>query len=425
MAQANTACAGKIVRLWPRRNDESAGESGEGMALGALISAYQEDDQGVLRALFPLAGRTLLEYQARCAAAAGAAPIVVLVERVPVALNEAFERLRAEGLTVVPVSDGNEAASRFEAGTLILQIADGLAPDFALCARLAEHAEPAVALIPDDEAHQAYERVDATSRWAGLSLVDSQTLASTAAMLGDWDLQSTLLRRIVQAGARRVAAGEAGNSILLAQSPDDLAGFERRLLIGSRVARNDWASRYALPLVEEFATERLMESRIRPAWLVAGALVLTLAAAFGFTRGWLWPSIGLLVLSTPFDLIAERLAALRMRPLAPSLWTRRLLWPAAGLALLALGWWNTNHGSGWGALVTALAAGAFAQAARTEQSGIELPPGPWLFSRRNAIFTAIPFAIGGWWDGLLVTLAVYAAASFFIAQHFRHRLLRD
>jgi hypothetical protein len=395
------------------------------MALGALISAYQEDEQGVLRALFPLAGRTLLEYQARCAAAAGAAPIIVLVERVPAALNEALARLRAEGLTVVPVSDGNEAASRFEAGTLILQIADGLAPDFALCARLAEHAEPAVALIPDDEQHQAYERVDATSRWAGLSLIDSQTLSSTAAMLGDWDLQSTLLRRIVQAGAKRVMAGEAGSSILLAQSPDDLAGFERRLLVGSRGARDDWASRYVLPLIEEFATERLMESRVRPAWLVGGALFLTLAAALGFTRGWLWPSVALLVLSTPIDLVAERLATLRMRPLAPALWTRRLLWPGAGLALLALGWWSANHGGGWGAFVTAVTAAAFAQAARTEQSGIELPPGPWLFSRRNAILTAIPFAIGGWWNALLVTLAVYAAASFFIAQHFRHRLLRD
>lgn len=395
------------------------------MALGALISAYQEDDQGVLRALFPLAGRTLLEYQARCAAAAGAAPIIVLVERVPAALNEAFERLRAEGLSVVAVSDGNEAASRFEAGTLILQIADGLAPDFALCARLAEYAEPAVALIPDDEEHQAYERVDASHRWAGLSLIDCQTLSSTAAMLGDWDLQSTLLRRSVQAGARHVAAGETGNSILLAQSPDDLANFERRLLVGSRGARNDWASRFALPLIEEFATEQLMESRVRPSWLVAGALALTLAAAFGFTRGWLWPSVVLLVVSTPFDLVAERLAVLRMRPLSPSLWTRRLLWPAAGLALLALGWWNTGHGSGWGALITALTAIAFAEAARTEQAGIEIPVGRWLFSRRNAILTAIPFAIGGWWDALLITLLVYAGTSFFFAQHFRHRLLRD
>ena len=44
------------------------------MALGALIGAYQEDDAGGLRALLPLAGRTLIEYQARCLAAAGAAP---------------------------------------------------------------------------------------------------------------------------------------------------------------------------------------------------------------------------------------------------------------------------------------------------------------------------------------------------------------
>ena len=395
------------------------------MALGALISAYQEDDQGVLRALFPLAGRTLIEYQVRCAAAAGASPIVVLVERVPAALNDAFERLRAEGLVVVPVSDGNEAASRFEAGTLILQVADGLAPDFALCARIADYAEPAVALLPDDDAHLAYERVDATSRWAGLSLVDSQTLASTAAMLGDWDLQSTLLRRAVQAGARRVAAGDAGNGALLAQTPADLAGFERRLLVGSRVARDDWASRYILPMIEEFATERLMESRVKPGWLMGFALGLTLAAAFGFTRGWLWPSVGLLLLSTPVDLVAERLAVLRMRPLAASLLTRRLLWPTAGLATVALGWWSYHHDGGWGALVTALTACAFAQAARIEQSGIEFPPAQWLFSRRNAIFTAIPFAIGGWWNGLLFTLLLYAAASFFLAQHFRHRLLRD
>ena len=47
------------------------------MAIGALIGAYQEDDSGGLRALLPLAGRTLLEYQARCVAAAGAAHVQV------------------------------------------------------------------------------------------------------------------------------------------------------------------------------------------------------------------------------------------------------------------------------------------------------------------------------------------------------------
>ena len=108
------------------------------MALGALIGAYQEDDAGGLRALLPLAGRSLLEYQARCLAAAGAAPLVVLVERVPLALNEAFERLRSEGIAVIPVSEGSEAASRFEAGSQLIMLADGIAPDMEDLGRLIE-----------------------------------------------------------------------------------------------------------------------------------------------------------------------------------------------------------------------------------------------------------------------------------------------
>lgn len=105
------------------------------MALGALIGAYQEDDSGGLRALIPLAGRTLLEYQVRCAAAAAAAPIVVVVERVPQALQDAFERLRLDGIGVFPVSDVHEAVSRFEAGAMILLIGDAIAPPADLIAR--------------------------------------------------------------------------------------------------------------------------------------------------------------------------------------------------------------------------------------------------------------------------------------------------
>ena len=65
-----------------------------------------------------------------------------------------------------------------------------------------------VAVVPDTEAYQDHERIDDTSRWAGAALVEAHTLGSTAAMLGDWDLQSTLLRRTVQSGARMVAADD-------------------------------------------------------------------------------------------------------------------------------------------------------------------------------------------------------------------------
>ena len=390
------------------------------MAVGALIGAYQEDDTGALRALLPLAGRTLIEYQARCAAAAGAAPIVVVVERVPQALQDAFERLRLDGIGVFPVSDVNEAVSRFEAGSMILLIADGLAPPANLVVQLGEEPEPAVAVVPDDEPHDAFERIDGNSRWAGVAMVDAHLLGSTAAMLGDWDLQSTLLRRTIQEGARRLDATESGGEPLLVGNADELAGFQRHLIEASRGGRTDWASRYILPFVEDFATEQLMETPVRPAWLIWAALTLTLGGALCFTRGWLGAGLVLLVLSTPLDLIAARLAAIRMKPLPAKMWARSALWPAGGLALVALGWWEMRHGPGWGAMVSAISGCGFAEAARIEKSGMPAGGETWLFSRRNGIFTAIPFAIAGVWNPYLVAILAYAAFSFFIVQRVRH-----
>jgi len=389
------------------------------MAVGALIGAYQEDDSGGLRALLPLSGRTVLEYQVRCAAAAGAAPIVVVVERVPQALQDNFERLRLDGIGVFPVSDVQEALSRFEAGSLILMIGDGIVPPSELVGAMAAEPGAAVAIVPDDEAHEVFERIDGESRWAGVALVDARLLGSTAAMLGDWDLQSTLLRRALQEGAARLRADDIGGEPLLADAAADLEQFQRRLFVASRGIRPDWVSRYLLPPIEELATEQLLQTRVRPMWLIWAALALILGGAFCFTRGWLGAGLVLEVASMPLDLIATRLAALRLRPLPVRMWSKIALWPASGLALIAIGLWEMRHVSGWGALVTALVAAAFAEASRRERAG--MPEGElWLISRRSAVVLAIPFAIAGAWTSYLVGLLAYAAISFFIIQHVRH-----
>ena len=394
------------------------------MALGALIAAYQEDDSGGLRALLPLSGRTLMEYQVRCAAAAGAAPIVVMVERIPQALNEAFERLRAEGVPVLPISDPNEGATRFEPGSSILLIGDGVVPPAELLNQLAEEREPAVATVPDDELHAGFERIDGRSRWAGVAMVDGRTLGATVSMLGDWDLQSTLLRRALQDGALQLPVAPGVGEPLLAEGTDDLADFEKYLFHASVCARDDWASRYILPVIEQFATQRLLQTSIKPEWLVSAALVLMVAAAFCFSRGWLWPAVGLMVASTPLDLIGARLATLRLKPIKSRSIARRLMWPAAALSLLALGWWLSRHGAGWGAFFAALTAVAFAEADRVERGNADVPGKQWLFSRRNAIIGGIPFAVLGYWTTYLVAIAAYAAVSFFCTQHFHHRLER-
>jgi hypothetical protein len=391
------------------------------VALGALIGAYQEDDSGGLTALLPLAGRTLVEYQVRCAAAAGASPIVVLVERIPAALNQAFERLRQEGLNLILVSDANEAATRFEAGELILVVGDGVAPPLDLLSGLADEADPLVFTVPDDAEHEANERIDGVSRWSGIALVDGRTLGSTAAVLGDWDLPSTLLRRTLQAGARQAPVPHEREPLLV-HNPGDLQLFERSLIANSRSERTDLASKYVLPLVEDFATEKLMETAVRPTWLLHLTLGLTLAAALSFTRGWLWAGVVMLLLSTPLDLVARRLGILRLRPIPPNNFSQLLLWPAAGLALVALSWWEARHGGGWGAPVCAICAAAFGQAYQLERAHTNVALPPWLVSRRNSILLLLPFAIGNAWTGFLIAVLAYAAISFFFVQYLVHRV---
>lgn len=394
------------------------------MALGALIGAYGEDEAGGLYALQPLAGRTLVEYQVRCAAAAGCAPVVVLVETVPPALALALDRLRGEGFAVVAVSDPRDAAARFEPQARLLQIADGVAPTMPLVERIANLDERAVLSVPDDERHGDFERIDSDHRWAGLALVDGQTLATTAAMLGDWDLLSTLLRRTIQAGALNVPAGE-GMTPYHVRSGGGAQAFDRTLLLASRGARPDWVARLLLPPLEEFSTAQLMRSPVRPSWLMGGALALTVAAVAAMLTGYHWVGLALLLLTMPLDLIADRLAQLRLQPLAAKQWARRLLWPVAGMALLALGWSVMRDDGTWGALVLAATGIAFGQAQRTERQGRMLRSSLWLFERRPAILLAVVPALFGSWVGVLMLLALYAAGSFFVAQRDVHAPLRD
>jgi hypothetical protein len=322
-------------------------------------------------------------------------------------------------VVVIPVSDVQDAVSRFEAGSMILMIGDGVAPPAELVAALAEEPEPAVATVPDKEPNAAFERIDGESRWAGVALVDTRNLGSTAAILGDWDLQSTLLRKTIQEGALRVPVSEGG-APLLVERAEQLADFQRTMVAASRGARTDWASRYLLPFVEEVVTERLMETAVRPVWLIWLALLFTIAGAVCFARGLLGAGLAFLILSTPLDIVALRLAALRLRPLPSRMLSRLALWPAAGIALLALAWWEARHIPGWGAIVTAVSTLAFAEAGRIEKALFPSDSELWLLSRRNAIFAAIPFAIAGTWTAYLIALLVYAAVSFFIVQHVRH-----
>jgi hypothetical protein len=386
------------------------------MALGALISAYQEASggSGELAATLPLAGRTLVEYQARLAQAAGASPVVLLVERMPASLIAAVDRLTGEGVAVQLARSSREAADHFAADDSVLVLADGLFADAPSLDRVATAGGPAVLTLADNIGLDAFERLDAGQRWAGLALTDGAELAATAAMLGDWDMQSTLLRRLVQHGARHLAApvGPGAPMLLVARAPGDLVDAQRHILASARGARVDWVERYLTPILEEFAVDRLMGTGMRPRWLLMLALVLTAGAVtlfLGGARGW---ALAALVLAVPMDGIGDRLGALRMRPLGRGDKLRRYTSYAALAALAAAGVDLARDIAGWGALATAAAAIAFLHAGAVERGRGAPQAPPWLATRKTCILAALPFGLAGLWTLGLVAVAGYAAASF-------------
>ncbi len=393
------------------------------MSLAALICAYHEaaDPEEGLRATLPLAGRTVLERQARLAASAGAASVVILIERLPAELAAAIDRMRSEGISPVVARSVDEAAEAVQAVDRVLLMGDGVVADPAQVLRLVKAGDAAVLTVPDQGADDRYERIDATSRWAGLALVDGELLHRTAAKLNDWDLQSTLLRRAVQSGARQLAVrdDEGALRLTIAERAEDLAAAETSIVERAGSVREDWASRFLLSPVEHSLTNLLMPTTVTPDWLHLVAATLTGLAAVLFTDDWRWIGAICLLVSTPLDGVAERLAALRMQRSGRRGWARAALPYLAGAALAALAW-SLSRTAGWGTLALAAATLAFMAALRVERKAAEAPSRLFLAERKGMIWGMLPFAVTGSWVAGLGALTAYAAGSFFWVQRHAH-----
>ena len=394
------------------------------MALTALISAYQESDEpgGPLRAVLPLAGRTLIERQAKLAALAGARRILVLVERVPPELLAALDRLRRDGLAVLLARSAEEAAEQVDPSDPLLLVADGFIGDESQLRRLAGATPPVVLTVPDNQVDDRFERIDAESRWAGLALIDGALLADTATMLRDWDPQSTLLRRAVQSGARMlsVGSGDEQAQLTIAERVADLAAVHRAIVARAAGGRGDWVSHFLLAPLERAATHGLMASGATPAAIGLGAMLLTALGAGAFIWHVKWLGLTLLLLATPLDGIADRLARLRLEEGVGHSWWCHSLPALAGAGLLALGA-SLGREHGWGAVLLAAAILLFLLAQRFEIEG-RTPRGLVLLAeRKGMIWLMLPFALFGQWLAGLFALLVYAVFSFFWAQRAVHQ----
>lgn len=394
------------------------------MALAALISATREArEPGVaLRATFWLAGRTLIERQARLAAGAGATLIVILVQTLPGELVQAIERLRREGLEVVTARNAAEAAATVAPGMRLMLVADGFVGDRSHIERLMGADRPVLLAVTDRGFDEKFERIDGETRWAGLALVDADLLRDAALMPSEWDLQSTLLRRALQTGVRPLPLVDEREAAELAivERRQDFAELQRRILESASAGPRNWASRYLLAPIERLATGAIMASPLNPTMIGSAAAVLMGLGALAFVYDWRWLGLLPLLIALPLEGIAVRLAKLRLYRLPRHVWWRILVPVFAGGALVALGR-SLMVPHGWGMLLLASMAVVFLIALQHEMSGRSIPGAVLLANLPSLILLMLPFALSGFWATGVAFLFAYAAGSFFWAQFHVHR----
>ncbi|WP_375285787.1 hypothetical protein [Sphingomonas sp.] len=262
--------------------------------LAGLLFAIQdaEDGASALAATLPFGGVTLLEYQARLLQQAGASQVVVVVGRLTPELLGAVARIGRRGCTVDAVRTAGEAVAKMHPLARILMIADGLVTGESAVARLADGDGDALLVLEPGLSAPGLERVGEGLSWAGIARLIPDRLAEVAAMPRDYDVQSTLLRSLAQAGAARVPlrpAESAGHGVQ--RNAGALEALNRVMMDRSLTARSGWFDRWIVAPLARPALSLMLGRGIGTVPLAAGVAAAGLGGLLALWSG--QPVLGL------------------------------------------------------------------------------------------------------------------------------------
>lgn len=291
------------------------------MSFSAILSASRTtvDTPAGLRASLHFAGQTLIEYQARQAARAGADRIMILVSVITPAVSQAVDRLSADGIAVALVRDMVSMVRDVPRDADVLLVADGAVVAQAHVDALGASEGNTLLVADDTRASAPFERIDAGQRWAGVARISPALMFDTLDMIGDWDLSLTLVRAAVQKGARRITAPqddllEGRVAIVDSQQQADLVAQAVTAAGVSRNPTRGGIEHYVLAPLARMASAPLMRMQV-PAFQVRVSAI-ALAAVALVPIELLWPLTGfcLLLIALLLAELADRLDAMALRP---------------------------------------------------------------------------------------------------------------
>lgn len=295
-----------------------------------LIAALRHSEEGSLRAALPLAGRSVIAWQAALLQGLGVERVLCLTETPGGTVIELQHLLEGQGLQFHALRGLAAIPALVRAEDDLVILADGLVPDPAVVRALVgmgvggegdEALQRMVATIPADHplaaAHpEDFERIDAARHWGGVLVMRGAPAQRLADFPADADAVSLLLRLALQSGTptRELAARELVPETWLLADSDAATQRHEGALIAAAAPPADW--RAPGTALAAAAVRAVVPSGLEQGPLLAGgaALVLLLsgvmAAAFGFAAsGLALAGVGMLAaqVSHGFAALAARL----------------------------------------------------------------------------------------------------------------------
>lgn len=260
-----------------------------------LIAALRRTEAGTLRAELPLAGRSVIAWQAALLEALGAERVLCLTEGARPAIIALQHEVEARGASFHALNGFAALPALVRAEDDLIIIADGLVPDQVLLLSLiSAHSgvQRMVAAIPADHplasAHaEDFERIDAARHWGGVLVMRGAPVQQLADFPADADALSLLLRLALQAGTpcRDLAEPAVAPEIWLLANGTAAVAAHERALIARAAPQGDWRAPFtalAARLVRALAPRGLEQGG-----LITGGIALALLlgavmlAAFG------------------------------------------------------------------------------------------------------------------------------------------------
>lgn len=384
------------------------------MSFAAILSASKlsADAGGVLRANLHFAGQSLVEYQARQASRAGASAILILVSAVTPQLSQAIDRLSADGIAVTLIRDMVTLVRDAPRDRDMLLVADGAVVGQAYYDAIGQLGEGlpggnALLVADDSRASAPFERIDAGQRWAGLARVTPDLLFGTIDMIGDWDLELTLVRAAVQAGARRITVPQEdlmeGRVALVEGQPQ--ADLVAHAVIsgpsGDGGALEGGIEHYALSRVATLLAPILMRSQVPAMQTRMAGIALAAVGLVPIQLGWCTTGLLVLLLSLVLHLAADRLEEMALRVRATGI----IAFVVPALVLIGVGLVD----GGLSALYLILSLGIVTVAIRWRRTG---QVQPWmLFTPGSAaLLLLVAGLLGSLFEGLMLAMLATIAS---------------